>query len=172
MLRVRDGEFGSLGVLFERHHIPLYNYYVRLTRDAAVSEDFVQEVFLRMLKYRNTFRGDGSFTAWMYHIARNVRIDHAKRWKLFDDEQHDLPDSGPNPGEALVYQQNVAMLEKALARLSPEKREVLVLSRYQEMKYEAIAEVVGCSADAVKVRVHRAMNDLRKIFHELSGEHS
>lgn len=175
MLRVRDGEFSSLGVLFERHHIPLYNYYVRLTKDAAVSEDCVQEVFLRMLQYRNTFRGDGSFTAWMYHVARNVRIDRAKRWKneeQFDEAQHEVPARDPNPGEALVYKQNLAVLDKALARLSPDKREVLILSRYQDMKYETIAEVLGCSVEAVKVRVHRAMNDLRKLFHELSGEPS
>ena len=173
MLKVRDGEFGSLGTLFERHHVALYNYYVRLTNDTAASEDCVQEVFFRMLKYRNTYRGDGSFTAWMYHVARNVRLDQAKRGKneeRFNEHEHDVAASDPSPGEAMVYKQNLTMLNKALSCLSPDKREVLILSRYQDMKYETIAEVLGCSVEAVKVRVHRAMNDLRKVFHQLSGD--
>ena len=173
MLNVRNGEFSSLGTLFERHHVALYNYYVRLMKDTAVSEDCVQEVFFRMLKYRNTYRGDGSFTAWMFHVARNVRIDQAKRWRQeepLNEYEHDVPANDPSPGDAIVYKQNLTMLDKALSQLAPEKREVLILSRYQDMKYDAIAEVLGCSVDVVKVRVHRAMNDLRKMFHQLSGD--
>ena len=75
MLEVRDGGLERLAPLFERHHVPLYNYYLRMTRDRELSEDMVQEVFLRILKYRHTFRGEGDFTPWLYHIARNVRID-------------------------------------------------------------------------------------------------
>jgi RNA polymerase sigma-70 factor (ECF subfamily) len=173
MIQVRDGELHKLALLFERHHVALYNYYVRQTSDRDLSEDFVQEVFLRIMKYRHTFRGEGEFLPWMYHIARNVQIDHARKWgreTKFDEETHDQPGDDPLPEEHVEQLQNVGMLQKALAKLSPEKREVLVLSRYQEMKYAAIAELLGCTVEVVKVRVHRAMNDLRKYYFQLAGE--
>ncbi|MBI5215585.1 MAG: RNA polymerase sigma factor [Ignavibacteriae bacterium] len=173
MIQVRDGELHKLALLFERHHVALYNYYVRQTGDRDLSEDFVQEVFLRIMKYRHTFRGEGEFLPWMYHIARNVQIDHARKWgreTKLDKETHDQIGDDPIPDAHVEQLQNVGMLQKALAKLSPEKREVLLLSRYQEMKYTAIAELLGCTVEVVKVRVHRAMNDLRKYYFQLAGE--
>jgi len=175
MIQVRDGELQKLALLFERHHVALYNYYVRQTSDRDLSEDFVQEVFLRIMKYRHTFRGEGEFLPWMYHIARNVQIDHARKWgreTQLDTEIHDTVDSDPVPEQHVQNLENVSLLEQALARLSKDKREVLVLSRYQNMKYTAIAELLGCTVEVVKVRVHRAMNDLRKIYFQLAGENS
>ncbi|MBI3189756.1 MAG: RNA polymerase sigma factor [Ignavibacteriales bacterium] len=173
MIQVRDGELHKLALLFERHHVALYNYYVRQTSDRDLSEDFVQEVFLRIMKYRHTFRGEGEFLPWMYHIARNVQIDHARKWgreTKYDEETHDQISDDPIPDDHVEQLQKVGMLQKALAKLSPEKREVLILSRYQEMKYSAIAELLGCTVEVVKVRVHRAMNDLRKYYFQLAGE--
>jgi len=172
MLEVRDGGLERLAPLFERHHVPLYNYYLRMTRDRELSEDMVQEVFLRILKYRHTFRGEGDFTPWLYHIARNVRIDCAKQRRhelTFDGESHDKAEDPPYR-ESAEFKQSVSLLNVALARLPEEKREIILVSRYQNLKYNAIAEVLGCSVDAVKVRVHRAMNELRQIFYQLSGE--
>jgi RNA polymerase sigma-70 factor (ECF subfamily) len=172
MQEVRDGGLDKLAPLFERHHVRLYNHYLRLTRNRELSEDIVQEVFLRILKYRHTFRGEGEFTPWMYHIARNVRIDNAKQQKhelTFDGELHDEADESPYRDSA-EFKQSVSLLNDALARLPEEKREIILMSRFQELKYSAIAEVLGCSVEAVKVRVHRAMNELRQIFYQLSGE--
>ncbi|MBI3193246.1 MAG: RNA polymerase sigma factor [Ignavibacteriae bacterium] len=173
MIQVRDGELHQLALLFERHHVALYNYYVRQASDRDLSEDFVQEVFLRIIKYRHTFRGEGEFLPWMYHIARNVQIDHARKWgreTKYDEETHDQICDDPIPDDHVEQLQNVGMLQKALAKLSPEKREVLILSRYQEMKYSAIAELLGCTVEVVKVRVHRALNDLRKYYFQIAGE--
>jgi len=173
MIQVRDGELQKLALLFERHHVTLFNFYVRQTRDRDLSEDFVQEVFMRIMKYRHTFRGEGEFLPWMYHIARNVQIDHARKWgreTQLDEDIHESVDDSLVPSEHLEHLENVSMLEKALGKLSKEKREVLILSRYQDMKYTAIAELLGCTVEVVKVRVHRAMNDLRKIYFELAGE--
>ncbi|TAK54904.1 MAG: RNA polymerase sigma factor [Bacteroidetes bacterium] len=173
MIQVRDGELQKLALIFERHHVTLYNYYVRQTGDRDLSEDFVQEVFLRIMKYRHTFRGEGEFLPWMYHIARNVQIDHARKWgreTQLDEEIHESVDDAPAPEEHLQRLENVSLLQQALEKLSKEKREVLVLSRYQNMKYTAIAELLGCTVEVVKVRVHRAMNDLRKIYFQLAGE--
>lgn len=172
MLSVRDGAVADLGILFERHHRRLFSYYVRLTGDRELSEDFVQEVFLRILKYRHTFRGESKFTTWMYTIARNVQMDHLRRWHneapLSRGEDHQ--DNEPVSDEPVDHLYDAALVRKAVLRLSPEKREALILSRYEGLKYTEIAESVGCSIENVKVRIHRAVRDLRKIYIELSGE--
>src|SRR5690348_11487914 len=76
MLRVRDGETDTLGLLFERYKRPLYGFFYGMNRDSELSEDLVQNVFFRILKYRYLFRGEGDFKTWMFHIARNVNNDH------------------------------------------------------------------------------------------------
>src|SRR6516164_9355553 len=79
MSQVRNGVGEMLGVLFDRYQVPLFNFYLKLTGERSVSEDLVQEVFLRILKYRQTYRIDTPFRAWMYQIARNARVDHLRR---------------------------------------------------------------------------------------------
>ena len=79
MLAVRDGELDALGELFERHHGPLYGFLVKLTGQRSAAEDITQTVFQRMLKYRHTYRQDGSFTAWMYHLARRCAADYFRK---------------------------------------------------------------------------------------------
>lgn len=171
MLNVRDGEVGKLGILFERHHQPLYHYFVRMTGKREASEDLVQEVFLRVLKYRHTYRGESHFRVWMYRIARNAWVDYFKKSKRetpLDFEKDEPISEDPNPSENLEELQKITHLRTALAKLSPEKREVLVLSRYQEMKYEEIAALLGCAVGTVKARVHRAIKELKDIYGELS----
>lgn len=173
MLKVRDGEVGRLGILFERHHVPLYNYFLRLTNRREASDDLVQEVFLRMLKYRQGYRGDSPFTVWMYRIARNSWVDYlkkAKRETSWDENSEEPASDDPLPGQELEESQELIQLRRALFKLAPEKREVLVLSRYQEMKYEEIAELLGCAVGTIKARVHRALKDLKEIYTELSPE--
>jgi len=173
MLRVRDGEVGSLGSLFERYHGVLFNFFLRLTGNRQLSEDLVQEVFFRMLKYRRSYRDQSQFTSWMYQIARHVRFDHlGKRQKevQLDDEHEDPPSTEPAPGAEMERFEEVLLLRQALARLAPDKREVLILSRFQKLKYDAIAEILGCEVGAVKVRVFRAVRELRDTFFELQGK--
>ena len=79
MLSVREGDIAKLGVLFERHHASLYGYFVRLTRDRFTSEDLVQLVFYRIMRFRETYREDGHFAAWMYQIARTTLVNHWRR---------------------------------------------------------------------------------------------
>lgn len=170
---VREGDIRQLAVLFDRHHRRLFNFYLRITNERESSEDMVQEVFFRMLKYRHTFRGEGEFSAWMYHLARNVHTDHYRKranGPATDGDPGDLASDDVHAQDQMEQDQDRDLLRRALARLPAGKREILILSRFQEMRYDAIAEILGCSVDAVKVRMHRAMNDLRKIFFELSGE--
>jgi RNA polymerase sigma factor (sigma-70 family) len=173
MLAVRGGDVSRLGELFDRHHRPLFDFFARVTGSRAIADDLVQDVFFRMLKYRATFRGDSRFKAWMFHIAHNARIDHYKKHQmdaLPQEEEPALRSRLPLPGEELEHEQQTILLECAMLQLPAEKREILVLSRYHDMKYDQIAEVMGCETGAVKVRVHRAINELRDIYLKLSKE--
>jgi RNA polymerase sigma factor (sigma-70 family) len=170
MLQVREGDLSSLAVLFERHHRPLFNFFVHLNGSRELSEDLVQDVFFRMLKYRQTYQPERSFTAWMYQVARNAQTDAARKHRL-EVELGDADYGGPHHiDERLNRDEQVALLRRAMARLPDDKRELLVLSRFQNLKYTDIAAILGCEEGAVKVRVYRAMRALGQIFFELSGE--
>jgi RNA polymerase sigma factor (sigma-70 family) len=169
---VRDGKVEKLAVLFERHHVALYNFFIRLTGKTNISEDLVQDVFFRILKYRHTYKGQSKFTIWMYQIARNAHIDYLRKLKeeLPLEEQWDEAASyEPTPIEELEKGQDIALLREALAKLPMKKREILVLSRYQNLKYKEIAELFGWHIGTVKAHVHRAIKELGKIYFELSG---
>lgn len=173
MMRVREGEVAQLGFLFERHQTMLYNYFLRQSGNREASQDMVQEVFLRILRYRHTFRGESKFTVWMYSIARNAYADHYRKRKketLLDTDTVEAVSADPLPHETLEQSQEVALLRRALDQLSPDKREVLLLSRFQNLKYEEIGEILQCPVGTIKARVHWALKDLRKIFAQLSGE--
>ena len=176
MLAVRDGDVGKLGILFDRHHRSLFEFFARMTGQRNVADDLVQDVFFRILKYRRTFRDESWFKAWMFHIARNVRVDYYRNLPgdavLEAAHVDGLASSTPVPGKQLEDLQQTRMLESAMFRLSPDKREVLILSRYHDMKYEQIAELMGCEVGTVKTRVHRALKELRDIFFTLSSEES
>jgi RNA polymerase sigma-70 factor, ECF subfamily len=174
MQQVKDGDVGKLGILFERHHAMLFNFLLRLTGDRQLSEDLVQEVFVRLLKYRHTYRGESQFTTWMFQIARNLRVDHFRKHRQEDDlnveEATDFTSPDPSPGDQVVQNQEMRHLNEALDRLPREKREVLLLTRFHNLKHEEIAEILGCSVPSVKARVFRAMQDLRENYFELTGE--
>jgi RNA polymerase sigma factor (sigma-70 family) len=172
MSAVRNGDLEKFGSLFDRHQQSLFNYFYRLSGDAASSEDLVQDVFLRMLKYRRSFRHDSQFRAWMYQIARTARIDRFKRHR---EEQSSTqvptlrsPQDGPD--RCLEDAEQNVLLQKALLRLPEDKRELLVLARFQQMKYSEIGALLGIEASIVKVRVHRAIVELRDIALSLAGE--
>ena len=177
MAQVSAGEVGKLAVLFERHHRSLFRYFVAMNHNRELSEDLVQDVFFRMLQYRTSYDPNQSFTAWMYQIARNANIDqaHKRRGEVvgieeFNDRRPEPVSPAPGPEESAAKIQDLALLQAALDRLAPDKREILVLSRFQRMKYEDIAAVLGCEPGTVKVRVYRAMRALEEIYFTLTGE--
>ncbi len=175
MLQVRDGDLGKLGYLFERHHVFLYNFLLRLTGSREVSEDLVQDVFFRMLKYRHTYLGKNKFTLWMFQIARNAHIDFfhkRKREAPGIDNNENMVSKDPNPTEMVEQDEEVVLLNSALTKLPLEDREVLLLSRFQNLKYKEIAGLLGCAEGTVKGRVHRAIKNLRDIYYALSGENA
>jgi RNA polymerase sigma factor (sigma-70 family) len=174
MLQVKAGQVEKMGLLFERYHRALYGFFYHSNGNPAASEDLVQNVFYRMLKYRHTFTGEGEFRTWMYHLARNVLADAAKQDRPRAHHQ-DVADwteklaGGATADGHLQQQQDVALLHQALGRLSADQREVLVLSRFQELKYEQIATLLDTTVGAVKVRAHRALCQLKNVYLKLEN---
>ena len=172
MLKVKSGDLDKLGLLYERYKKRLFGFFYNMNGNAALSEDLVQNVFVRMLKYKHTFTGEGSFAAWMFRTARNVNYDHYKKYKK---EAHQAELSSVEyklEDESGLYTKmdksdEVAQLGRAMRQLPPEKREVLILSKYKGIKFSEIGEILGCSEGAAKVKAHRALKDLRTIFLQL-----
>ena len=166
MNAVKQGELDQAAVLYERYKRPIFNFFLYLRHDRELSQDFTQQVFYRLLKYRNTFQEDGSFKTWIYKIARNIHHDHYQRNMLVMNEFLDDFDVAD---EVLDNQDDeLVLVTKALKKLPDEYREVLVMSRYENMKYEQIADVLDISVALVKVRVHRAIKALREVYFQLS----
>ena len=174
MLAVKSGNPEPFALLFDRYQRRLFEFFYRLSGDSASSEDLVQEVFLRMLKYRSSFRADSEFRPWMYQIARTVRIDRFKARR----EEQSLPESAeaalqcsaPGPFQHLMHTERLSALQQALLELPEEKRELLILSRFQELKYEEIGSLLEVETGTIKVRVHRALLELREILQRMTGE--
>ncbi len=169
MLRVRGGDLRALGLLFMRHQAQVHAWCFRLTDDRHTADDLVQDTFLRILRYRHAFSSDAAFSTWLYRIARNVCLDHLANLRRRSEAQEKLHGrAAAETSTAAAHEDDrLAILDAALMRLPIEKREVLVLSRYHDLRYEDIAQVCNCSVGAVKVRVHRAIRHLRKLYNEL-----
>ncbi len=171
MVKVREGDLDRLGLLFERYKKPLYGFFYGLNREQELSEDLVQNTFLRILKYRHLFMGEGNFRAWMFQIARNVNNDHHRGNKIkIKEELEDWQDKlghNENRSTEMLLADDHQMLSMTMDRLPIDKREVLLLSKYQEKKYHEIGEILGCSEGAVKVKVFRALQELKEVYKQL-----
>jgi RNA polymerase sigma factor (sigma-70 family) len=170
MLAVRDGDLDLLGLLFERHRLKLHRFFMGMTGRPAESEDLVQEVFLRMLRHRHTYRDDSRFNAWMFQIARNARIDafRRSRFERSIDNAPDIASPDPDPAVCLEKEAESALLRRALSMLPEEKREVIVLSRFEDMEFREIARILGARETTVKVRAHRAVKELGELVRRLA----
>ena len=175
MFAVRNGDLEKLSMLFERYKKKLYNYFLRLTYQPQESEDMVQEVFLKMLKYRHTYSGEGLFTTWMFQIAHNTFYDSIKKNRKsrnnqpIDEIVENIPDDN-DLNKSIKDKEDMKILKKAILKLKETEREVLILSRFQNMKYEEIAALMNCAVGTVKSRVFHAIKNLKKIYFELAGE--
>lgn len=172
MLQVKTGDVEQLGVLFERYKKPLFGFFYRSTRNPALCEDLVQNVFLRLLKYRSTFTGSGKFTTWMFQIAHNVFMDHCSksgRTKNIEDMNENSFIADQELTDNIVKEEQVRLLNEALSKLNEEQRELIFLSKYQELKYKEIGKILNCNEGTVRVRIFRALAELKRIYTELEG---
>jgi RNA polymerase sigma-70 factor (ECF subfamily) len=172
MKLVQGGDSSQLAVLFERHHLGLFRYLTQLSRNRVLSEDLTQEVFFRVLKYAGTYDPELPFVVWLYRMGRNAFFDtlRSRSAEPMGAETLEVRSREPMPEEIFARKQERLLLEEALGTLSEDKREVLVLSRFHDLRYHEIARIMKCEVGTVKVRVYRALRELRERFCELRGE--
>jgi RNA polymerase sigma-70 factor (ECF subfamily) len=168
MLKVKQGENHKLGLLYERYKKRLFGFFYQMNKDASLSEDLVQNVFIRVLKYKHTFSEESKFITWVFQIARNEMYDEFKKQKK---HQHkDIEEVGysikgaESIDKEIEVLENTSILKKALNLLSPEKKELLMLSKFKELKYKEVGEIIGCTEGNARIKVHRAVNELKNIF--------
>ena len=172
MLKVKNGDLDHLGLLYERYKKQLFGFFYNLNRDKDLSEDLVQNTFIRIIKYKHGFKGDGEFKSWMFHIARNVNIDHFKKNKKNNetDSLEAWQEEATDDVEtqlSIDKEGNLQLLEKAIDQLDYEKRELITMSKIKGIKYKEIGEVLSCSEGAVKVKVFRALRELKEVYEQI-----
>jgi len=170
MEAVKNGDLQQASVLFERYQLRLFNFLARLTTDRELAEDLTQNTFLRMLKYRHSYREGARFQSWIYQVARNVFADHYqaqknKRAGFLNVENMSDALADENDSETMDEQEKI--LARSMALLTEEQRELLVLTRFEHMKYEEVAELMNTTVANIKVKVHRAIGKLREHYFQL-----
>jgi RNA polymerase sigma factor (sigma-70 family) len=172
MLKVKTGDTDKLGLLYERNKGLIFGYLYNMNRDAMLAEDLLHTVFIRVLKYRNNFRGDGKFSTWLFHIARNVNADYHRKNKhaaeMIRLDHTPIPplyENDDSASEELAH----SRLDQALQLLDAEKREVIVMTKLKKMKYKEVSEILNCSEGAIKSKVFRAMQSLKEKYTQVES---
>ncbi|HEY0655548.1 MAG TPA: sigma-70 family RNA polymerase sigma factor [Chryseosolibacter sp.] len=170
MEAVKRGELQQATLLFERYNKRIFNFLARMTMDRELAEDLTQNVFLRIIKYRNSYREGNKFQSWIYQVARNVFSDHYQahknRFSNFVDVEK-ISDHMADRAEYDEQDEKEKILQRSLAKLNEEQRELLVLTRFQQMKYEEVAAIMDTTVANIKVKVHRAILKLRELYFEM-----
>jgi RNA polymerase sigma-70 factor (ECF subfamily) len=166
MQNVKEGNISEMSVLFERYHLRIYNFFFRLTYDMDVSQDLTQNLFYRMIKYKNSYKSDYSVKSWIFQIARNLHADYCKEEKRSEELFLKTDKFTVEPADEAegYHEDDYDRLEKAISDLSDEQKEIIVLSRYQGLKYEEISAITNQSVAAIKVAMYRAIRQLRGIY--------
>ena len=139
----------------------MYNFLYQMSNDKMLSEDITQDVFLKLMKYRTTYK-DGKFVSWMFTIARNslksYYIRDSKKHLNLDTTLHIESDKNEEKNEDYSH------LLKALNKLGTSDKELLTLNKLQEIKYDELAEMLNSTPGAIKTRVNRALQKLKVIY--------
>lgn len=164
---VQAGDFSPASEIYDRYSARIYNFAFRFLKNAEAAEDATQEVFVKMMKHANQFQGDAKLSTWLFSIAANWCRDYLRKADNKAKEAEDVLVTLPAPNElgperTLEQRQDAERIQRALKALTPEQREAILLSRYQGLSYAEIAQIAGCSEGAVKTRVFRAMETLKK----------
>jgi RNA polymerase sigma-70 factor (ECF subfamily) len=165
MQQVQSGDLRKMGELYERYRRKLFGYFYHMNGDPGQSEDLVHSVFVRLIDYRHTFSGSGSFASWVFRTARNLQYDqYRKQARDPVRNAEEVVQESPEPAELQSEEYAEADLKKlrlALTALPAAQREILVLSKIEGLTYKEIGAVLDCTDGAAKVRAHRALKALR-----------
>ncbi|MBI2900974.1 MAG: sigma-70 family RNA polymerase sigma factor [Planctomycetes bacterium] len=180
LTRCARGEERAYRELVGRIEKPLVNFIYRYVGERHLAEDIFQETFVRVLRTLPEFRPEASVATWIFTIARNLCLDHAKAKKRHREVPIDADASGnggrvlhfremlhspaPSPDAGAEKSEMERRVIEALALLTPAKREALVMRLYADLPYQEIAKVVDAPVGTVKFRVHEALNELSRIL--------
>jgi RNA polymerase sigma-70 factor (ECF subfamily) len=172
MLRVREGDEASFGLLLEKHRNPVIHFLDRMVQNQAVAEELAQEAFLRVYKSRVSYEPTAKFTTWLFRIATHLALNWIRdgrnehRQASLDQEGADgsarqVPDRSRTAEQELVYQAKLREVRQAIKNLPAKQKAAVMMHKYQEMDYAQIADVLSCSESAVKSLLFRAYESLR-----------
>lgn len=172
MLRVKEGDGASFGVLLEKHRSSVVHFLYRMVQNSAVAEELAQEVFLRVYRSRATYEPTAKFTTWLFRIATHLALNalrdnrNERLQDRIDDESPEMParqvsDSRPSVEQRMVHQAKLAEVRQAISALPDKQRAAVLMHKYEEMEYSQIAKVLSCSESAVKSLLFRAYEALR-----------
>jgi len=172
MLRVRDGDDTGFTMLLERHRAPVIHFLHRMVQNQAIAEELAQEVFLRVYRSRATYEPTAKFTTWLFRIATHVALNWLRdgrkekgqeslNQKLLDGLERQVPDSGRNIEEEMLYEGKLCEVRQAIESLPVKQRAAVLMHKYEELEYSQIAQALGCSGAAVKSLLFRAYESLR-----------
>ena len=167
-----DGDKESFTILVDRYKNRLINFVYRFVKDYDISEDIVQETFLRVYRKRREYKAIANFSTWIFTIAANLaksELRRRKRWRFFsintdneDEKNIELPSTGLEPDRATISRMIDENIQEALDSLQEKYKESLILRDVEGMSYLEIAEIVGVPVGTVKSRVNRARLKMQK----------
>ena len=176
MLRVKQGDTGAFTELVEKYKQPVMNLAYRTVRDLTEAEDLAQNVFVQVYKSASRYKTTAKFSTWLFTIARNLCLNEIRRRSRHPAESMDAPhpdqDDQPlqqfedkatfSPPENVLQGELAQQIDSALADLPENQRSAILLCRQEELSYEEIAEVLGCSVSATKSLIHRGRETLKE----------
>ncbi|HUN85980.1 MAG TPA: sigma-70 family RNA polymerase sigma factor [Terracidiphilus sp.] len=175
MLRVAAGDDSGFNYLVEKYHRAMIHFLFRMVRNQAVAEELAQEVFLRVYRSRESYRAEAKFTTWLYRIATNLAVNHARDTKheraaqplyldVPDEETGttpDVADDEPSVEQRMLREERMAAIRKHVMALPKRQRSAVLMHKYQGMDYKQIGEVLKLSESATKSLLFRAYQTLR-----------
>ena len=175
MLRVKAGDDAAFEYLVQKYRRPMVSYMYRMCHNAAAAEDLAQEVFLRVYRSRQNYEPSAKFTTWLYRIATNLAVNHARDSRherpentvsVDEPDQEtgltlDLPDTSLSAEQAILRRERMAAIRQRVQALPERQRTAVVMHKYQQMDYRQIAEVLKLSESATKSLLFRAYETLR-----------
>jgi RNA polymerase sigma-70 factor (ECF subfamily) len=180
MLRAKAGDQSAFEYLIQKYRRPIVSFMYRMARNAAAAEDLAQEVFLRVYRSRETYEASAKFTTWLYRIATNLAVNHARDTRherpevqvSLDEPDDDtgttleVPDGKLNAEQAMVRQERMQAIRQKVEALPEQQRLAVIMHKYQQMDYKQIAEVLKKSESATKSLLFRAYQTLREQLKE------